>query len=191
MVETWRYPDKPGRTAPWGVPPDVAERPSHWAAEIKWDGWRSIVRLQAGAAPVVRSRMNEPLPDFADELAEELLPQLDASCVVLDAELMGRRRSGEPRRFWLLDVWEIDGISLYNEPRDRRRLALEGLAPPELLVEATAIGDDFKSFMAAARRREREGAEGLVYKRRDSVLACNRRQSAENIAWVRCKWVMS
>jgi bifunctional non-homologous end joining protein LigD len=92
-----------------------------WLFEVKWDGFRSNVRIEHGACRMISRNGNEfkSFPDLALELPKEVSAEsaiLDGEIVCLDAagrpqfrDLLFRR--GEPR-FVAFDLLWCDGQDL-------------------------------------------------------------------------------
>jgi ATP-dependent DNA ligase len=167
--------------------PDPALLPG-WAAEVKWDGWRALLSLDAGRL-VLRSRRGADLVDCFPEVRSGTvqLPDataLDGELVVWDGDriafewLQGRlqqRGAGAarlaarwPAHFVAFDLLRLAGTDTTRWPYERRRAALERLfadhrltAPWALCPSTTdpATVHEWLTDWTAA------GVEGVVYKR--------------------------
>lgn len=172
-----------------------------WSHEVKWDGIRALVALEAGAVRLT-SRAGNDVSGGYPELAGLSAP----SAVLLDAELVAFDDSGRPD-FGLLqsrmhvrgpapalqrsapvtlvvfDVLHVGARSLLDEPYDARRAVLEDLALTggPCQVPPAFAGDG--ALVAEATRAQ--GMEGLVCKRRDSRYEPGRRSAS----WVKVKHV--
>jgi bifunctional non-homologous end joining protein LigD len=92
-----------------------------WLFEIKWDGFRSLVRIERGVCELISRNRNEfkSFPILNDAVAREIKAEsmvLDGEIVSLDAsgksqfrDLLFRR--GEPR-FYAFDALWTDGEDL-------------------------------------------------------------------------------
>jgi bifunctional non-homologous end joining protein LigD len=131
-----------------------------WVYEKKYDGIRLIV-FKRGADVRMYSRNHLPqrLPAIAAAIA-----RLPADELILDGEV-----AWDQRDFHAFDLLWIDGRDLREVPLDTRReqLVRLPLAPPLALAERV---DD----PAPWDRAQREGWEGVVAKRRDSVYESRR-----------------
>lgn len=159
------------------VPPMLATKGDRvpggpdWVHEVKWDGIRVIVRVEAGAVQVWSRNGNDRTHGFP-QLAG--LASLGRS-LLLDGELaapdelgrptFGALQRGGPARLYIFDLLELDGRSLVDLPWSDRRALLDDLhlgddawlVPPayddgEMLLEATGA----------------QGLEGIVSKLRSS-----------------------
>lgn len=149
---------------------------SEWAFERKWDGYRLIVEIDAGELRL-RSRAGNDVTARYPQLAV-LAEELAGHRAVLDGEIIVDGPDGavnvallkaNPRRaeFVAFDLLYLDGTSLLRKRYRDRRQVLEALAAtaPALRVPPRYAG----SGTDALRRSERDGAEGVVAKRLDSV----------------------
>jgi len=136
-----------------------------WVFERKLDGIR-LLAFKRGREVELLSRNRLPQNDAypAVVAAVRALPQRD---LVLDGEALGvwgpRAGEGAPS-YHVFDVLWIDGRDLTEQTLDARRAALETLplAPPLVRVERLEDATPWE-------RACREGWEGVIAKRRDSV----------------------
>lgn len=172
-----------------------------WAHEVKWDGVRALVAVEADVRLI--SRNGNDVTAGYPELAGLIAPEP----ALLDGEIVAFDDSGRPD-FGLLqsrmhvrgpspallrstpvtllvfDVLHLGERSLLAEPYDVRREVLEGLGlsgdhwqvPPAFLGAGGPVADATRA----------QGMEGLVSKRRDSRYAPGRRSPA----WVKTKHVL-
>ncbi|MGJ7441849.1 ATP-dependent DNA ligase [Aquipuribacter sp. MA13-6] len=159
-----------------------------WSHEVKWDGYRVLVRAGAaragvgwagtgrGAASVLRldSRTGLDLTARFPALADLL--DVVADGTVLDAEvvsMVGGRpdfaalASGDPSgtvRAVVFDVPVLAGTDVYREPLHARRQMLAGLDLPGCALRSEPFADG-EALLAATRQ---QGLEGVVAKRLDS-----------------------
>lgn len=174
-----------------------------WLFEIKWDGYRAIAYLKAGAAELMSrnqisltSRYPElkALPSFLK--AREAV--LDGEIVALDEQgrpsfsLMQQRtgfgphghrapgREGVPIMYYVFDLLYVDGYDLRKVALEERKQRLSQMVIPGDLVQYSdhqvAQG---KGLFEVARDR---GLEGIVAKRRNSCY--EERRSRE---WLKIK----
>jgi len=139
--------------------------------ELKWDGFRALVR--AGDGFTVRSRrgwnMTELLPELAElpvdavvdgvpvALGEDEWPDFPSVCARL---LNGNRTI--PLVYIVFDVLELDGRSTRQLPFLERRRLLESLTLHGPHWQTSAVFDDGEALFAVAQER---GLEGVVAKR--------------------------
>ena len=173
-----------------------------WSYEVKWDGVRALVAVEAGRVRL-HSRAGNEVTGGYPELGQvdagpaELL--LDGEVVAFDAQ--GRPDFGRlqermhvrgpspalmratPVALVLFDVLHVDGESLLGAPYDARRERLEALplAGPAWQVPPAFPGDG-EVLLAST---SAQGLEGVVAKRRDSPYLPGRRSDA----WVKVKHV--
>jgi bifunctional non-homologous end joining protein LigD len=133
-----------------------------WVFERKLDGIR-LLAFKDGARVQLYSRnrltKNQAYPAFVKAI--EALPVHDA---ILDGEATGWFDPRDDEAYHVFDVMWLDGRDLTALPLDARRARLEALPlrPPLFLVGRLA---DERPWERAAR----EGWEGVIAKRRDSL----------------------
>jgi bifunctional non-homologous end joining protein LigD len=126
-----------------------------WIFERKLDGIRLLAfKDGAGVRLLSRNRLPQNLPHIA--AAIRALPPHDA---ILDGEMMW-----DGATYHLFDIMWLDGRDVMSLPLDERRALLNAL-PLGLPLARVAALDDDKPWERACR----EGWEGVVAKRRDSV----------------------
>ena len=152
----------------------------HWAFEIKWDGYRTIVHVDDGRVRLQSTAghdVTERWPEFAG-LAESVNARsaiLDGELVVFDDdgrprfELVQRSGVGSDRQavIQFFDVLQVDGNDTITLPYlDRRRL-LDQLVEPgdNWTVPSYRVGDGAALVAATAE----QGLEGVIAKRVDSI----------------------
>ena len=182
------------------LPPDDGR----WRHELKWDGVRAVVHLDAGRA-TARSRTDRDVTATWPELAE-LAADLGDRRLVLDGELVAfdaagrpsfgvlqarmhltrpadvrRARAAVPAVFLVFDLLHLDGRDTTALPWEERRARLDdlGLAGPAWQVPPAFDGPG-AAVLDVARAR---GLEGVVSKRRDSRYEPGRRSEC----WVKTK----
>jgi bifunctional non-homologous end joining protein LigD len=133
-----------------------------WAFERKLDGIR-LLAFKEGAEVRLLSRnrlpQNDAYPSFVRAISS-----LPVENVILDGEATGVWQTRDALGYHLFDVLWLDGVDLTELPLDarRERLSRLKLRPPLLLVPRL---DDAEPW----ERARREGWEGVIAKRRDSV----------------------
>jgi bifunctional non-homologous end joining protein LigD len=133
-----------------------------WIFERKLDGIR-VLAFKNGTDVRLLSRNQLPLnggyPSFV--AAAQALPVHD---VILDGEATGVWDEREAGSYHLFDVLWLDGRDLTMLPLDERRALLAGLplVPPLRLVERLEDSEPWE-------RAQREGWEGVIAKRKDSL----------------------
>ncbi|MEX2177019.1 MAG: DNA ligase D [Pirellulaceae bacterium] len=161
----------------------AAEPPpgSEWLHEIKFDGYRLIVRLEKGTARLItRNQLDwtEKFPAIAAAAAS-----LPADSAILDGELVAlldngvssfqnlqnaaRRHSPERLAYFAFDLLYLDGRDWRKEPLDDRKARLQKLIArarqPQLQYSEHFLRDGDAFWQECCRR----GLEGIVSKRRD------------------------
>ncbi|MFD9984034.1 ATP-dependent DNA ligase [Streptomyces massasporeus] len=182
---TWTLPE-PMLSSPV---PEPRLRPG-WAAELKWDGFRALVSVDAENV-VLRSRrgteMGPAFPEIVTGAGQ--LPDataLDGELVVWEHDRLAferlqnrlqRRGAGAaraadeaPAHFVAFDLLRISGTDTTSWPYQRRRAALESLfaarqlTAPWALCPSTTDADTVREWLTWASL----GMEGIVLKRLDS-----------------------
>jgi bifunctional non-homologous end joining protein LigD len=157
-----------------------------WIFELKYDGFRALARIEAGACCLVSRKRNryKSFPELSASIAATIPGQavLDGEIVHLAPdgrpmfyELMRRRT---PQHYYAFDLPWLDGCDLRRQPLIERKRLLRGLArPPGVLYvdHFEACGLDL--FKAACER----DLEGIVGK-----LATGRYEP-EATTWVKIK----
>ena len=171
-----------------------------WSYEVKWDGVRALVAVEAGRVRL-RSRAGNEVTGAYPELAQVSTGGLD---LLLDAEVVAFDEAGRPSfgrlqermhvrgpspalvrgtpvALVVFDVLQVGEASLLGEGYDARRARLEDLVldgpawqvPPAFPGEGEALYASTKQA----------GLEGVVAKRRDSTYLPGRRSEC----WVKVK----
>lgn len=175
-----------------------------WAAEVKWDGVRAIAYCRAGRVALQTRNLNDVTAQYP-EVCRISRPLgafdavLDGELVVFDADgrpsfellqqrihqteasVVRRRMESHPVVYVVFDLLYFDGHDLTGLPYERRREVLEGL---ELDGESWrtpgyAVGHAAELLEAS----RRQGLEGMVLKRLDSLYAPGKRTGA----WLKVK----
>lgn len=157
-----------------------------WIYERKLDGFRFIAYIGDGEAQLLtRNKNRHRFPAIEAVL---LLQELDDT--ILDGEVVwGDRRSGAPRgggadageaEYCVFDILRLQGHDVTGLPLHARKQLLKDhfdFVPPVALVEPLS-----ETGTAAFERAQREGWEGVMAKRLDSVYEHKRSR-----AWLKLK----
>jgi ATP-dependent DNA ligase len=161
-------PGEPGRTPAAGDFPDWIEPMAatltqerfvgpEWIFERKFDGIRLLAfRQDADVRLFSRNRLPQRIPALADAIAK--LPVREA---ILDGETTWRP---DDPAYHVFDIVWLEGRDLTALPLDARLEILRGLPFEPPLHRVTALTDDRPWERAC-----REGWEGVIAKRRDSL----------------------
>ncbi len=191
----------PSDVAPMlATPVDAAFDDPEWLYELKWDGYRALVRIDRDGKVSVSSRSGNDFVQKFPELAElgeafsERPAIVDGEIVVLDEQgrssfqalqerldRYGRRGTGKrPITFVAFDLIYGNGRDLRGEPLEVRKAALESILSGHgpVIFSKHVAGDGTKLFAFA---RE-HGLEGIIAKRRDSTY-----QSRRSRDWLKVK----
>jgi len=187
---------------PWPIRPMLAKASvalprdaDHYGYELKWDGFRTLLFLEAGKARVQSRNLRDVTREYPEmqAVAQALRGRqlvLDGELVVLDAK--GRpsfegmqRRAGyldplpraqrEPVVFFAFDLLWSDGESLMAQPYTRRRDALDELGLKHASAWVPPSQDDGAAMQDAARAMK---LEGVVAKGLDSPYEAGKRTGA-------------
>ena len=133
-----------------------------WVFERKLDGIR-VLAFKEGAEVRLLSRNRLPQDEAYPEFVEAVRA-LPARELILDGEAMNGWERHVPSGYYVFDVLWLDGRDLTGLPLDARREILSGLpfAPPLFLVQRL---EEPEPWLRACR----EGWEGVIAKRRDSL----------------------
>ena len=156
-----------------------------WLFEIKWDGYRIVSRLAGGEAEL-RTRKSQDYTERFARVAKQLEKALRTPDCVVDGEVCALDEEGRPSFsamqqgkpetpivYYLFDLLEVEGETLFDRPLTERRRRLEDLLDRRnktiLLSEAFADGG---ALMGAAEERR---LEGIIAKRAESRYQPGRR----------------
>jgi len=142
--------------------------------EIKFDGFRSLVRIEQGKCRLISRKGNE-FKSFR-RLNESLLDELQVRSLVLDGEICclngaGKpdfrdllHRKGEPR-FIAFDLLFCDGQDLRHSPLTERKQKLRSILPKnsECLMYCDHVERDGESLFGLVCEND---LEGIVAKRK-------------------------
>jgi len=180
---------------------EIPEPETAWAAEFKWDGVRAVAYMSAGRLRLL-SRSDRDMTRAYPELAE-LARQAGPRDMVLDGEiaaftggrpsfaaLQRRMHVGAPTprlvaavpvTYLVFDIMYSGGQPLISEPYAQRRAILEAqpLAGPHVHIPPSFPGGGHAVLAVSVR----DGLEGVVVKRLDSLYQPGRRSPA----WLKIK----
>jgi bifunctional non-homologous end joining protein LigD len=111
-----------------------------WLFEVKWDGFRSLVRIEQGKCRLISRKGNE-FKSFRT-LNECLLTELKVKSAVLDGEIVCLNNDGKPEfrdllfrrgepRFVAFDLLWYDGQDLRYSPLTERKHRLRSILPKD------------------------------------------------------------
>ncbi|MGC5166705.1 ATP-dependent DNA ligase [Luteimicrobium sp. DT211] len=189
---------------------DVVGDAGEWAYEMKWDGIRTLARVEQeeghGRARVSMASRNGKdqgpgYPDVVEALGRAVAGEavVDGEIVALDGKgrpsfglLQRRMNLADPReieaaakevpvQLFLFDVLEQDGEPLVDLPYDERRQRLEALVTENDVVKVPPAFEG--DFDGAWQTSAELGLEGVMAKRVDSTYAVGRRSRA----WIKVK----
>lgn len=158
-----------------------------WAYEVKWDGYRTVVFVDAASQRVrVQSSSGRDVTASYPELAA-IWQSLQAADAVIDGEIVVFGSDGLPNFgalqrhnsqvvFHAFDLLELDGNEVTGLPYEQRRALLHDVLRPALnwLVPAHRVGGGAELLAATAEQR----MEGVVAKRLGSTYHPGRRSQA-------------
>jgi bifunctional non-homologous end joining protein LigD len=193
---------EPMLATPGTLPPAAADE--QWAYEMKWDGMRTLARVQGGR--VMLTSRNDLDMSLAYPELRALGEQLGATQVLLDGEIVSfdvhgrpsfgrlqkrmhvssaavanRLAASEPAMLLIFDILHLDGQSTLLLPYNERRNLLESLAlsGPSWQTPPAFTGNGTE----AVRVSQEQGLEGVVAKRLTSMYTPGRRSPD----WVKVK----
>ena len=154
-----------------GLPPDDGT----WAYEIKWDGYRTLAFVDAGAVRLQSSSGLDVTAAYPE--LRELPAAVNATSAVIDGELVVLDANGRPSfegiqrhevqaAFYAFDVLAINGTDTTALPYHQRRALLDQILEvgTNWMVPAHRVGDGAALLAAATDQR----LEGVMAKRLDS-----------------------
>src|ERR1051326_1767403 len=120
-----------------------------WLFELKWDGFRSLVRIEQGKCRLISRNGNE-FKSFRT-LNESLRDQLNAHSVVIDGEIVCLNDAGKPEfrdllfrrrepRFVAFDLLWCDGQDLRYSSLTERKHRLRSIVPTRNRSEKRRVG---------------------------------------------------
>jgi len=171
------------------------DRPD-WIYEIKWDGYRAIAEVQKKNIRLY-SRNGLSFRYTYPTIYEEL--QKIKKDVVLDGEIVAIDKNGKPSFqliqqygenpnvslcYYVFDCLYVDGKSIEDKPLLERKAILKKLLPEnDIILYCDHIEGQGKAFFKAM---QKQGLEGMIAKRADSIYSENARSSD----WLKVKHVI-
>lgn len=167
-----------------------------WLYELKYDGYRILAYMEAGAARLM-TRNGHDFSHRFHEMAQALADWAAGRAMVLDGEMVitdekgktdfqalqsyMKNPKGQSLSYIVFDLLALDGMDLRAEPLTDRKAKLELLlkdAPKSLVYSHHVRGSGKESFLAACQAN----LEGIVGKKADSVYSGTR-----NGDWIKLK----
>jgi bifunctional non-homologous end joining protein LigD len=131
-----------------------------WLFERKFDGIRLLAYKKGSRVELFsRNRLPQTIPALAGAIAK--LPRKE---LILDGEIDWPHETKGPAAYHVFDIMWLDGRDLLNVPLDERRALLRKLPLASPLHRVTELHDE-----APWERAQKQGWEGVIAKRRDSV----------------------
>ena len=131
-----------------------------WIFERKFDGIRLIAYKQGSRVELFsRNRLPQTMPALASAIAK--LPHKE---LILDGEIDWPKETHGPCAYHVFDIMWLDGRDLTHLTLEERRALLRKLPLAAPLHRVTELHDE-----APWERAHRQGWEGVIAKRRDSV----------------------
>jgi DNA ligase D-like protein (predicted ligase) len=165
-----------------------------WEYEIKFDGYRALGLKTSGNVRVISRNENDfsgRFPSIARALSK--LPDdtvVDGEIVALDERgkpsfnvLQNYNHAATPLQFFAFDLPHLAGKSLRDRPLDERRELLRVKVMPRMPEEirlSETLEASAANIVAAVRK---QGLEGVIAKRRNSLYEPGRRSGA----WVKMR----
>lgn len=173
-----------------------------WSFEMKWDGIRSLARVdpdaaefssrnglsQTAAFPELQALASAGVDVVVDgeivALGRDGRPDfglLQSRSGITGSTEVARARKATPVHYMIFDILEKDGVSLLDAPQSERRRILESTISSKGPIQ---VPPAFDGNLSAALASSRElGLEGVVAKQRDAPYSPGRRSSA----WIKLK----
>ena len=176
---------------PWGIAPMKAASgtlpppgDAGWVYEVKWDGFRTLVFVRAGAVRLQSSNRLDVTARWPGLAA--LGAAVHADDVVLDGEVVAFGDDGRPSfgrlargdgavTFMAFDLLSLNGQDTTGLTLDQRRRLLEQVLEPG---DRWAVSPRYDDGEVLARVTAESGMEGVMAKRRDSLYVPGKRSPA-------------
>lgn len=156
-----------------GRAPEAFSHPD-WLFEVKWDGFRSLVRIEQGKCRLV-SRKGNDFKSFR-KLNESLLAELKVQSAVFDGEIVCLNEDGKPTfrdllhrrgepRFVAFDLLWLNGQDFRYAPLAERKRKLHSILPKNShnVFYCDHVENDGESLFQLACAND---LEGIVAKRK-------------------------
>jgi bifunctional non-homologous end joining protein LigD len=169
----------------------VLPRGPEWTYEVKWDGYRTLVRKD-GARVTLLSRNLKNATALYPSVARAV-ERLAVRSALIDGELVAIGEDGRPSFqalhhqsaqtivFYAFDLLYLDGRDLVRRPLDERREALAEALEGSRLLRSEPLPGTPAQIESALRAMQLEGA---IAKRRTSIYEPGRRSRS----WVKVKF---
>ncbi len=165
-----RFPVVPMKASIGALPPTSQD--DEWAYEIKWDGYRTLAFITAGALRLQSSHSLDVTAKYPE--LTDFPSAVNAQSAIIDGELVALDAEGRPSfsmmqqhltqvAFYAFDVLQIDNVDAIALPYERRRELLADLleAGSNWMVPTHRVGDGAALLAATAE----QGLEGVMAKR--------------------------
>jgi DNA ligase D-like protein (predicted ligase) len=165
-----------------------------WEYELKFDGYRAFGIKGGGRARLMSRNGNDfsaRFPSLARALSK--LPDdtiIDGEIVALDETgrpsfnvLQNHNHSATPLEFYVFDILHLAGENLRDRPLDERRELLRTKLMPRMQDEVRFSETLKASAAEVVAAVKKQGLEGVIAKRRDSLYQPGRRSGA----WVKMR----
>jgi bifunctional non-homologous end joining protein LigD len=177
--------------------PTLVDRPpmgDDWSTEIKFDGWRCQIVIDADGVRVF-TRNGHDWTKQLKPIANAASTELDVYSAIIDGELVYPQESGrsdfhalqavvrsqpEALIFMAFDLLHLNGEDWREKPLVERRAPLHGMIRPggRIQYSEALLGEPFELFALA----EQMELEGIVCKRKGSAYG-----SGNTINWLKVK----
>jgi bifunctional non-homologous end joining protein LigD len=168
----------------------VGER---WSYEVKWDGYRAMLVKQGSRTRLISRNLKDLTADYPHLAAAAA--GVTAKDAMIDGEIVAVDAQGRPSFqalqhrsvkhaavvFYAFDLLHLGTTDYRSHPLSERRRALHQLTFAMPILLSTPLPGTPQQIQAAI---QREGLEGLVAKRVDSVYEAGRRSRA----WIKVKF---
>ena len=164
-----------------------------WSYEVKWDGYRAMIVKERTRVRLMSRNLKDLTTDYPHIAAAA--GNLTAKDAIVDGEIVALDAAGKPTFqalphrsvkpvaivFYAFDLLHLDGVDYRSRPLRERRRMLHQLSFALPILLSSPLPGTPKQIQGAI---EREGLEGLVAKRTDSIYESGRRSRA----WLKVKF---
>lgn len=191
----YRHPDNPVRASVVTLLQIEREEPGRYLAQLKWDGWRSIMYKDAGQW--VRHAKHDTGVQAKTAMPDSLIQELNACGLPdgtgFDIEWMGRREVAHTNgRQWLvvldLHYWNGDwqgDVTCEGRLQQLKLIFEQHIKQPNIEMIRTSELGLLQTFEAS---KANPLTEGVVIKARDSKLVGSPASAQDNKHWLKIKW---
>lgn len=189
----FRYPDNPFSVMP-SVLLDLEKQPGRWIAQLKYDGFRSLLYKENGQW--IRHSKYDTGPQARKQIPLSLISALDdlnlPDGTAFDAEWMGLRAVEHLRGRHFLVVFDLHymdrqwqgDLPYVQRLQTLKKLLAKNKSPDIELIGSTEIG----LLNLFEQSKSMPLTEGIVVKAKDSLLKGGRNASVKNPKWMKVKW---